>query len=174
MLYAKFWKVASPIPISDETRPKICPKPSPGKITRTKSAKTSHKRGRKISSLKKTKLPVCQPNQLQGLHQILFAFSKLSGRLSVYEIGFRILSRVLEVLFAKICNMRKMAAMESFSSYFWTQILKQIFKNEFYSGIIWRFTWFLFLSMPKVLFVFHWPYMSECCGEYAWRWLSGD
>ena len=115
----------------------------------------------------KTKLPVCQPNQLQGLHQILFAFSKLSGRLSVYEIGFRILSRVLEVLFAKICNMRKMAAMESFSSYFWTQILKQIFKNEFCSGIIWRFTWFLFLSMPKVLFVFHWPYMSECCGEYA-------
>ena len=167
MLYAKFWKVATPIPISDETRPKICPKPSPGKITRTKSAKTSHKRGRKISSLKKTKLPVCQPNQLQGLHEILFPFSKLSGRLSAYEIGFRILSRVLEVLFAKFCNMRKMAAMESFSSYFWTQILKQIFKNEFCSGIIWRFTWFLFLSMPKVLFVFHWPYMSECCGEYA-------
>ena len=107
MLYAKFWKVASPIPISDETRPKICPKPSPGKIMRTKSAKTFHKRGRKIPSLKKTKLPVCQPNQLQGLHEVLFPFSKLSARLSAYEIGFRILSRVLEVLFAKFCNMRK-------------------------------------------------------------------
>ena len=117
MLYAKFWKVATPIPISDETRPKICPKPSRGKITRTKSAKTSHKRGKKNLILKKTKLPVCQPNQLQGLHEILFPFSKLSGRLSAYEIGFRILSRVLEVLFAKFCNMRKMAAMESFSSY---------------------------------------------------------
>ena len=105
MLYAKFWKVASPIPISDETRPKICPKPSPGKIMRTKSAKTFHKRGRKIPSLKKTKLPVCQPNQLQGLHEVLFPFSKLSARLSAYEIGFRILFRVLEVLFAQFCNM---------------------------------------------------------------------
>ena len=97
--------MASPIPISDETRPKICPKPSPGKITRTKSAKTQ-KRGRKIPSLKKTKLPVCQPNQLQGLHEVLFPFSKLSARLSAYEIGFRILFRVLEVLFAKFCNTR--------------------------------------------------------------------
>ena len=167
MLYAKFWKVATPIPISDETRPKICPKPSPGKITRTKSAKTSHKRGKKNRIFKKNYTACLSTKSAAGSPRNTFPFSKLSGRMSAYEIGFRILSRVLEVLFAKICNMRKMAAMESFSSYFWTQILKQIFKNEFCSGIIWRFTWFLFLSMPKVLFVFHWPYMSECCGEYA-------